>query len=174
MALKKVIAIVNRAFSQSSVTITPNTRSKLMPKMNCAYGSHVKVQTALLHRTPVRMESVSYEDLLALLDGGNIQLIDVREPCEIEKTGKIAGAINIPVGQVKQALLLDDDIFLERFHCEKPQKKNPNVIFYGLGPIKCRAAFELARKAGYKNCREYSGGLEDWLNHMGKVEKVPG
>lgn len=54
------------------------------------------------------------------------------------------------VGQVKPALLLEDEVYQERFRTEKPLKHDTNLIFYGLGPIKSRAAVELARKAGYK------------------------
>jgi len=36
------------------------------------------------------------EELMRRLDCGNIKLIDVREPQEIEETGAIATSVNIP------------------------------------------------------------------------------
>lgn len=50
----------------------------------------------LLHRSATMLKDLSYEDLIALLRGGDPHLIDVREPNEIRETGKIPGAINIP------------------------------------------------------------------------------
>ena len=52
--------------------------------------------TQLLHRSATLLKDLSYEDLVALIRGGNLHLIDVREPSEIQETGKIPGAINIP------------------------------------------------------------------------------
>lgn len=40
--------------------------------------------------------NLSYDDLQALIDCGDIQLFDVREPKEILDMGKIPCAINIP------------------------------------------------------------------------------
>lgn len=54
------------------------------------------VQMASFHRSSVMMTELSYEDLVALLRGGKLHLVDVREPSEIKETGKIPGAINIP------------------------------------------------------------------------------
>lgn len=59
-------------------------------------GTTNNVQTAKFHRSAVAMNELSYEDLIALLNGGNLHLVDVREPCEIKETGKIPGAVNIP------------------------------------------------------------------------------
>ncbi|XP_022656501.1 thiosulfate sulfurtransferase/rhodanese-like domain-containing protein 1 [Varroa destructor] len=171
MSLSAVIRVAVRAVHPFTRKFTANTPSAVILE-NHKFGDLSGLRTAMLHRSSVVMTKLEYEDLVALLGGGNLHLVDVREPSEIRETGRIPGAINIPLGQVKQALLLDDEIFQERFRCEKPLKHDTNLIFYGLGPIKSRAAVELARKAGYKSCREYSGGLEDWLKHDGNVERV--
>lgn len=39
---------------------------------------------------------LSHEDLEALIESGDIQLIDIREEKEIEEQGEFPGAINIP------------------------------------------------------------------------------
>lgn len=44
----------------------------------------------------INFQDISFEDLEALINGGDIQLIDVREPSEIKSSGKIGQAINIP------------------------------------------------------------------------------
>uniref|UniRef100_A0A1E1WZ30 Putative secreted salivary gland peptide n=1 Tax=Amblyomma aureolatum TaxID=187763 RepID=A0A1E1WZ30_9ACAR len=110
----------------------------------------------------VNFQDLTYEDLDALLQGGDIQLIDVREPAEVATSGKIGNAINIPLGQVKDALLMSDETFQRTYHAQKPQSYDHNIVFYGAGPIKSQAALKLAHKAGYAHAREYSGGWEDY------------
>lgn len=39
---------------------------------------------------------MSIEELIALIEARDVKLIDVREPTEIEKTGLIKGAVNVP------------------------------------------------------------------------------
>jgi 3-mercaptopyruvate sulfurtransferase SseA len=43
-----------------------------------------------------RKVDLSYEDLLEVKAKGGAVLIDVREPSEIQETGKLPGSINIP------------------------------------------------------------------------------
>uniref|UniRef100_A0A6M2E4E9 Putative heat shock protein n=1 Tax=Amblyomma tuberculatum TaxID=48802 RepID=A0A6M2E4E9_9ACAR len=111
----------------------------------------------------VNFQDLTYEDLDALLQGSDIQLIDVREPAEVAASGKISNAINIPLGQVKDALLMSDETFQRTYHAQKPQSYDHNIVFYGAGPIKSQAALKLAHKAGYTHAREYSGGWEEYI-----------
>jgi rhodanese-related sulfurtransferase len=41
-------------------------------------------------------KDLSYEDVIELKQKNEIILIDVREPSEIEETGKLPGSVNIP------------------------------------------------------------------------------
>ncbi|XP_013773641.1 uncharacterized protein LOC106458657 [Limulus polyphemus] len=114
---------------------------------------------------------ISFEDLEALIQGGDIQLIDVREPQEINEYGTIPGSVNIPLGQVKDALLLTEDAFQNKYKVSKPQQFDANIVFFGLGPIKARAAVELAHKFGYTRSRMYRGGWEDYTQKTGQSLK---
>lgn len=115
----------------------------------------------------INFQDLTYEDLDALLQGGDIQLIDVREPAEVAASGKIGNAINIPLGQVKDALLLSDESFQRTYHAQKPQSYDHNIVLYGAGPIKSQAALKLAHKAGYAHARQYSGGWEEYAKKRG-------
>lgn len=126
------------------------------------------VNTRPVTTSSVNFQDLSYEDLQALLQGGNIQLIDVREPAEVAASGKIGNAINIPLGQVKDALLMTEETFQKTYHAQKPQSYDHNIVFYGLGPIKSHAALKLAHKAGYTHAREYSAGWEDYQAKKGR------
>jgi hypothetical protein len=44
------------------------------------------------------------DDVLALLDKGEVFLLDVREPKELEELGTFEGYVNIPLGQIEKRL----------------------------------------------------------------------
>jgi len=44
----------------------------------------------------VKKTEIMYEDLSKLVDAGMLYLIDVREPADVNETGIIKSAINIP------------------------------------------------------------------------------
>jgi len=66
----------------------------------CTYlivaSSAAEANTDTFGSSDARKSAVHLEELMRRLDSGNIQLIDVREPHEIEETGSIATSINIP------------------------------------------------------------------------------
>ena len=81
-----------------------------------------------------------------LLDGGEVQLIDVREPHEYEG-GRIAGARLVPLGElVAQAETID---------------RNRPVVFYCRSGARSAMATEAFRGAGF-DAHNMSGGLLDW------------
>ena len=44
------------------------------------------------------------DDVLALVEKGEVFFLDVREPDELEKLGTFEGYVNIPVGQIEKRL----------------------------------------------------------------------
>lgn len=44
------------------------------------------------------------DDVLALLEKGEVFFLDVREPKELEELGTFEGYVNIPVGQIEKRL----------------------------------------------------------------------
>lgn len=123
--------------------------NKVLPVRN--YGSNHEKLTEL-----------SYEELVALIESGGVQLIDVREKREIQEQGEFPGSINIPLVNLKEAFTVADNVYLERYGVSKPEKHDTNVIFVGFGPVKSTTALEIAHKLGYKKARHYAGGFEEW------------
>jgi rhodanese-related sulfurtransferase len=54
---------------------------------------------------------------------------------------------------------------------ERPGKEK-EVVFYCKAGVRCRAAAELARQAGWENVGEYSGSWMDWEKRGGEKEAV--
>jgi len=123
-------------------------------------------QRSFCQQEKERWADLSYEQMNALIQSRDILLIDVREPKEIETWGKIQDSINIPLSQVKAALQLAAEEFVERFKHEKPQKHDTKLVFYGLCEVKSCAALEIAHKLGYKKARHFPGGFEEWAKRQ--------
>ncbi|KAL7029961.1 hypothetical protein ACKWTF_006444 [Chironomus riparius] len=62
----------------------------------------------------------TYEEIKDLPNHPEKLLIDVREPQELESTGRIPTSINIPLAKVSDALKLDGKKFNEIYDREKP------------------------------------------------------
>ena len=87
-----------------------------------------------------------------------LMLIDVRESSEIEETGSIDGAVNIPRGLIEMKLSPNDESM-------KPEM--PIVVFCGGGN---RAALSGATllELGFKNVKNLDGGFRGWKNFLNK------
>ncbi len=98
---------------------------------------------------------ISCEELVKMLDKpGDVLIIDVREPSEIEVTGTLKGALTIPVGQLADRL-------------KEVPKDKPVVTFCRRGGRATRAAALLDEK-GYKTegifgLEEYHDKLADYI-----------
>jgi len=93
-------------------------------------------------------EAVSFEDLMARLRRGDIVVLDTRPPNEYA-AGHIAGAISVPVAELKG-----------RLH---RLPRNKEYVAYCRGPycVYADRAVELLRKSG-RRARRLRGGLPEW------------
>jgi len=111
---------------------------------------------------------VSYDELAEMIENGTAQVIDVREPKELEENGSIPTSFNIPCMDLTAALQLTDIEFLDKYGFQKPGIYN-NIVLYGRGEIKSATALEIAVKRGLKFAKRYPGGFEEW-NQKKKVK----
>ncbi|WP_232695489.1 rhodanese-like domain-containing protein [Brevibacillus daliensis] len=78
---------------------------------------------------------------------GKVVLIDVRQPDEY-KSGYIAPAINIPVGQIQSRL---NEI-----------NKNKEVLLYCKSGMRSKLAAKILKKNGYTNLVQLRRGVTGW------------
>ena len=88
--------------------------------------------------------------LAEVIESGNYELIDVREPMELEMDGNIEGAINIPLGEVEDR---KDEIL----SIEKP------VIIFCRSGNRSGKALEYLESQGLK--KGFNGGGWSELKH---------
>ncbi|KAI1457548.1 Rhodanese-like protein [Annulohypoxylon moriforme] len=98
-----------------------------------------------------------------------VTLIDVREPGEIHKTGRIPGAVNIPIVSYPDSFHISADEFRDRFGFERPEV-DEKVVFYCKAGVRSRAAAEVAMMAGWTDVGEYPGSWMDWEKNGGDVQ----
>lgn len=96
--------------------------------------------------------------------------LDTREPGELQDTGRIPGAINIPVTTSPDGFFLPDEEFEDRFGFARPSQ-DTEVIFYCKAGVRSRAAASLAKEAGWTRVGEYPGSWKDWSEKGGKVQR---
>ena len=97
------------------------------------------------------MNSISPNELKQWLDSGKeVQIIDVREPGEVQESGMITGAHNIPRGllefQLKPSESFPADI--------------PILVYCAVGARAALAGVTL-KELGFTNVRNL-GGFKDW------------
>jgi rhodanese-related sulfurtransferase len=97
-------------------------------------------------------------------------LLDVREPHELQESGRIPGALNIPVSSAPDSFHISADEFEDRYGYPRPPP-DAEVVFYCRAGVRSRAAAGLARDAGWTKVGEYPGSWLDWFVRGGKVER---
>ncbi|KAI3402144.1 hypothetical protein diail_73 [Diaporthe ilicicola] len=100
----------------------------------------------------------------------NVVVVDVREPGELESTGRVPGAINIPVTSQPDSFHITEEEFEDRFGYPRPGKDD-EVVFYCKAGVRSRAAAGLAKAAGWSKVGEYPGSWLDWAGKGGEVQR---
>jgi len=95
---------------------------------------------------------------------GNTLVVDVREAPEVEKTGKVAGAVNVSRSFLEFRVDPDSPSHDKNF------TKDKNVIVYCGSGGRAALSGKLLKDIGYE--RVYNlGGFKDWVDAGGEVEE---
>ncbi|KAA0196489.1 Thiosulfate sulfurtransferase/rhodanese domain-containing protein 3 [Fasciolopsis buskii] len=108
-----------------------------------------KLEEKIIEVSPGK-RMLNYSELCALINKGDVLLIDVRDVSDFSGTGHITGAINIPLTELKAALKMTEEAFREKYGVKKPKPSDDNIVFYGLSDVLSAAASEIAHNMGYK------------------------
>ncbi|GAB1318804.1 Thiosulfate sulfurtransferase rdl2, mitochondrial [Madurella fahalii] len=107
---------------------------------------------------------------LAASPDPSITIIDVREPAELQQTGRIPGAINVPITSAPDSFHISDEEFEDRFGYPRPGR-DTEVVFYCKAGVRSRGAAGLAKDAGWTKVGEFPGSWLEWYEKGGKVER---
>ena len=99
-----------------------------------------------------------------MIGKGNTLVVDVRDAPEVEKSGKIAGAVHVSRGMLE--FRADPD---SPYH-DKNFSKDKTVILYCASGGRSALAAKALKDLGYGQVYNV-GAFKDWAEHGGEVEK---
>ncbi|MEO4000011.1 rhodanese-like domain-containing protein [Mesorhizobium sp. CAU 1732] len=107
---------------------------------------------------------ISPDQAQKLMREKNALVVDVRDPAEVEASGKVKGAINIPRGMLE--FRADD----ETQYFDKSFSKDRPVIVYCASGGRSALSGKTLKDMGYTEVHNL-GGFKDWAESGGDVEK---
>lgn len=107
---------------------------------------------------------ISPADAQALVREGNVVIVDVREPPEVEASGKVAGAVTVPRG------MLESRADPHSPHHDAAFDKSKRVILYCASGARSALGGKLLKDMGYEKVFNL-GGFQDWAAAGGAVER---
>jgi rhodanese-related sulfurtransferase len=99
-----------------------------------------------------------------IIANGNTLVVDVRDAPELEKSGKVAGAVHASRG------MLEFRADPESPYHDKNFAKNKNVILYCASGGRAALAGKVLKDMGYEHVFNV-GGFKDWADSGGPIEK---
>jgi len=141
--------------------------------------SHITTTTIMGTNINMMEKVIFYEELLALVNKDlksnkklpKVLVVDVRNPGEIEKHGKILNAINMPLKALNDILKMSEEEFFEEMGLKKEELSSSLLITYCRSGPRGFKAGHVLHQHGYKSYRVYSGSLLDWVANGGPVER---
>ncbi len=107
---------------------------------------------------------ITPDEAQAMIDKGNTLVLDVRDAPEVEKSGKIAGAVHVSRGMLE--FRADPD---SPYH-DKNFAKDKRVILYCASGGRAALSGKTLKDMGYDKVFN-AGGFKDWAESGGAVEK---
>ena len=98
-----------------------------------------------------------------LSEGGNAVVVDVRDAPEVEKSGKVAGAVHIPRGMLEFRADPESPYYDQSFARDK------TVIVYCAAGGRAALSGQALKEMGYGEVYNL-GGFNDWAEAGGAIE----
>ena len=109
--------------------------------------------------------TISPQDAKALIDRGQVLVVDVRDGLELQSTGKVQGAKHVSRGMLEFKADPESPYYDNAFDREK------TVIVYSASGGRSALAGKTLQDLGYKDVRNL-GGFKGWAESGGAIEKV--
>jgi len=118
----------------------------------------------MMHAANAAVPRITPAQARDMVAQGNTLIVDVRDAPEVEKSGKIAGAVNVSRG------LLEFRADPDSPSHDKSFAKDKDVIVYCGSGGRAALSGKVLKDMGYE--RVYNlGGFKDWAESGGAVEK---
>lgn len=121
---------------------------------------------ALLAEANAEIETVSASDLIASKNDDGIVIVDLRDPREIERDGRIPGAFHCPRGMLE--FWLDP----ESPYAKPVFQQDKTFVFHCASGLRSALAAKTAQDMGLKPVAHLGGGFAAWKEAGGPVEPM--
>jgi rhodanese-related sulfurtransferase len=123
---------------------------------NPVEAQSAKSATDMVKEAKAQIENLTPAQVKGEMEKGNVTIIDIREPDEVNQNGFIPGAINAPRGMLE----FYADVSLP-YH--KPEfKKDSRIILQCASGGRSALAVVTLRQMGYTNVAHLDGGFKAW------------
>src|SRR3954451_11032017 len=120
---------------------------------------------ALMDEANAEIETVSAAHAIKIAHGGDVVIVDIRDPREIEREGRIPGAFSCTRGMLEFWIDPASPYAKPIFQGDK------KFIFHCAGGMRSALAAKPAQDMGLKPVAHIGGGFAAWRDAGGPVEK---
>jgi rhodanese-related sulfurtransferase len=120
---------------------------------------------ALIDEANAEIETIGATDAIELAADDSIVIVDIRDPREIERDGKIPGAFSCTRG------MLEFWIDPASPYAKSIFQQDKKFIFHCAGGMRSALAAKTAQDMGLKPVAHMGGGFAAWRDAGGPVEK---
>lgn len=124
---------------------------------------HVKDMIASAN---TEVTTIHPQDAFALVGSNDHVIIDLRDPREIKRSGKIPGSYSCPRGMLEFWIDPDSPYHKDVFNQDK------TYVFYCASAWRSALSAKLAQDMGLKPVVHIEGGFGAWLKAGGQIETV--
>jgi rhodanese-related sulfurtransferase len=107
---------------------------------------------------------ISPAEAQEMIAKGNVLVVDVRDAPEVEKSGKVAGAVHVPRGMLEFRADPESPYHDQNFTKNKP------VILYCASGGRSALSGQALKELGYDEVYNM-GGFSDWAESGGAIDK---
>ena len=125
----------------------------------------MKSAKELVAEANTRVKTIAPAEAQALLKDADIVFVDLRDSAELQREGKIPGAVHVNRGMLEFAL----DPTLP-YH-DPAFSSGKQVVFYCAGGGRSALAADTAQQMGLQRVSHLGGGFKAWREAGGAVEK---
>ncbi|MBI3699608.1 MAG: rhodanese-like domain-containing protein [Afipia sp.] len=118
----------------------------------------------MLDEANAQIETMDVAQVVEAMKGDDVVLIDIRDPREIERDGRIPGAFHCTRG------MLEFWIDPESSYAKPVFQQDKKYIFHCAGGLRSALAAKTAEDMGLKPVAHLGGGFAAWKKEGGPVE----
>ena len=120
---------------------------------------------ALIDEANAEIETISAADAIKLTGDNNVIIVDIRDPREIERDGRIPGAFPCTRGMLEFWIDPASPYYKERFGEDK------KFVFFCAGGWRSALAAQTAARMGLNPVAHIKGGFGEWKKSGAPVEE---